>query len=122
VAFQIHVDYSKDTIRHIVIDEGVSMCVMSLTCWKSIGSPTLSQSLTMLIVFDGRSFHPHSILPTFPIQLGGKIVEVDVKVVDAPLDYNLLLGHIWTYTMTAVVSSIFCNLCFPHKGKIVTID
>jgi hypothetical protein len=43
VAFQIHVDYSKYTIKHIIIDEGVAMCMMSLTYWKSIGSPTLSQ-------------------------------------------------------------------------------
>jgi hypothetical protein len=29
---------------------------MSLTCWKVVGSPTLSQYMTMLIAFDGRSF------------------------------------------------------------------
>jgi hypothetical protein len=65
VAFQIHVDYSKYTIKHIVIDEGVATCVMSLTCWKAIGSPTLSQSPNMLTSFDVYSFHPHDILPTF---------------------------------------------------------
>jgi hypothetical protein len=47
----------------------------------------------MLIAFDGQSFHPHGILPTFLVQLGGKMVEVEVKVVYASLDYNLLLGH-----------------------------
>jgi hypothetical protein len=87
MAFQMHVDYSNYTIKRIVIDEGVATCVMSLTCWKVIGSPTLSQYLTMLIVFDGHSFHPHSIVPTFLVQLGGKTVEVDVEVVDVPLDY-----------------------------------
>jgi hypothetical protein len=122
VAFQIHVVYSKYTIKRIIIDEGVAMCVMSLTCWKVIGSPTLSQYLTMLTTFDGLSFHPHEIFPTFPFQLGGKIVEVDVKVVDVPDDYNLLLGRNWTYAMTVVMSSIFCTLCFPHEGKIVMID
>jgi hypothetical protein len=50
------------------------------------------------------------------------MVEVEVDVVDAPLDYNLLLGHNWTYAMVIVVSSIFHMLCFPHQGKIVTID
>jgi hypothetical protein len=49
-------------------------------------------------------------------------VEVDVEVVDAPLDYNLLLGHNWTYAMTAIVLSVFLTLCFPHDGKIVKID
>jgi hypothetical protein len=50
------------------------------------------------------------------------MVEVDVEVVDVPLDYNLLLGRNWTYSMTAIVSSIFRTLCFPHDGKIMMID
>jgi hypothetical protein len=49
-------------------------------------------------------------------------MEVDIKVVDVPLDYNLLLRHNWTYAMTVVMSSVFHTLCFSHKGKIVTID
>jgi hypothetical protein len=76
----------------------------------------------MLTAFDGHSFHPHGILPAFPVQLGGKMVEVDVEVVDAPLDYNLLLGRNWTYAMVIVVSSVSVLLCFPHQGKIVMID
>jgi hypothetical protein len=76
----------------------------------------------MLTTFDGRSFHPHDILHAFLVQLGGKTMEVDVEVVDAPLEYNLILENNWTYAMTAVVSSVFCNLCFPHDGKIVMID
>jgi hypothetical protein len=76
----------------------------------------------MLTTFDGRSFRPHGILPAFPVQLGGKTVEVEVEVVDAPLDYNILLGRNWTYAMTTIVSSVFHVLCFPHEGKIVTID
>jgi hypothetical protein len=47
---------------------------------------------------------------------------VEVEVVDAPLDYNLLLGRSWTYDMQAVVSTVFWVLLFPHEGWIVTID
>jgi hypothetical protein len=65
MAFQIHVDYMKYTIKQIVIDEGFETCVMSLTCWKVVGSPTLSQYMTMLIAFDGRSFRPHIIPSRF---------------------------------------------------------
>jgi hypothetical protein len=88
VAFQIQVDYSKYTIKRTVIDEGTATSVMSLTCWKAIGSLNPSQSPTMFTAFDDRSLCPHGILPTFLVQLGGKTVEVDVEVVDAPLDYN----------------------------------
>jgi hypothetical protein len=76
----------------------------------------------MLISFDGHSFLPHGILPAFLVQLGGKKVELEVEVVDASLDYNLLLGQNWNYAMVFVVSFIFRTLCFPHEGKIVTID
>ena len=54
--------------------------------------------------------------------MGGKIVSIQVEVVDAPLDYNLLLGRNWFYSMIVVVFSVFHMLQFPHEGKIVTID
>jgi hypothetical protein len=76
----------------------------------------------MLNSFDGHSFHSHNILPTFPVQLGWKMIEVEVEVVDAPLDYNLLLGRNWTYAMVVVISFVFLNILFPHEGKIMTID
>jgi hypothetical protein len=47
---------------------------------------------------------------------------VEVEVVDASLDYNILLGRSWNYTMQVVVATIFWVLLFPHEGCIVTID
>ena len=47
---------------------------------------------------------------------------MDVMVVPGPLDFNLLLGHDYTYAMGALVSSLFRVVCFPHEGQIVTID
>jgi hypothetical protein len=47
---------------------------------------------------------------------------IEVEVVDASLDYNLLLGRSWTYAMQAVVSTFFWVLLFPHEGGIMTID
>jgi hypothetical protein len=126
VAFQIVVAHPTKTftrnIFRTVVDEGASTCVMSLACWKAIGQPELSPSPTLLTAFDGRSFRPHGIIPSFPVQLGGKTVCVEVEVVDAPIDYNLLLGRSWTYAMQAVVATIFRVLLFPHEGRIVTID
>jgi hypothetical protein len=56
------------------------------------------------------------------VQLGGKTVCVEVEVVDAPLDYKLLLGRSWTYAMQLVVATVFQVLLFPSEGWIVTID
>ena len=94
-------------IMRTVIDEGVAAFMMSLSCWKGLGSPELSQYATMLIAFDSRSFQLHVILPFLKVQLGGKTVATEVEVVDAPLDYNLLLGRNWMYNMQVVASSLF---------------
>jgi hypothetical protein len=32
---------------------------------------------------------------------------VEVEVVDAPLNYKLLLGRSWTYAMQAMVATVF---------------
>jgi hypothetical protein len=36
-------------------------------------------------------------------------MEVDVEVIDVPLDYNLVLGNNWNYSMTIVMSSVLCT-------------
>ena len=64
---------------------------MYLSCWKGLGSLELSKLVTMLTVFDGRSFRQHGILPSLKVRLGGKTVAIEVEVVDAPLDYNIFL-------------------------------
>jgi hypothetical protein len=126
VAFQIVVAYpTKNFTWNIfctVVDEGASTCVMSLACWKAIGQPVLSPSPTLLTTFDGHSFRPHGIVASFLVQLGGKTMCIEVEVVDAPLDYNLLLGQSWTYAIQAMVATVFQVFLFPHEGRIVTID
>jgi hypothetical protein len=54
--------------------------------------------------------------------LGGKIVTFDVDMVDAPLDYNLLLERSCFYAMNSIASSVFRCVQFPHQGKIVIVD
>ena len=54
--------------------------------------------------------------------LARKTVLIDIEVVNAQLDYTLLLGRIYMYTMRFVASIVFRLMMFPHKGKIVMID
>jgi len=95
---------------------------MSIYFWKALGSLNLNTFATLLKVFDGHMFQPHGIITALLIELGGKIVFVYVEVVDTPLEYNLLLENNWFYDITIVVSSFISVLCFPHQGKIITID
>ena len=95
---------------------------MSLSCWKSLGSPELVPSNTLLTAFNGRSFCLHGILPDFEIKLARKVVSVEVEVIDAPLDYNFLLGRSWTYAMSAIASVVLRVVVFSHEGKLVAVD
>ena len=65
---------------------------------------------------------PNEILTSLPIELGGNTISLKVEVVDASLDYNLLLGHTWFYAMKELAPSLFQVIHFPHQGKIITID
>jgi hypothetical protein len=56
------------------------------------------------------------------IELGGKTVTIEAEVVNAPLNYNLLLGHSWFYPMRAVASTLYRLVHFAHQGKIICID
>ena len=80
---------------------------MSLGCWKGLGSPTLKPSNKVLKEFDGHSFPPHGFSMACPTELEGKTVQVDVEVVDAPIDYNLLLGRSWIHAMATLIYSVF---------------
>ena len=47
---------------------------------------------------------------------------IDIEVVNAQLDYNLLLGRSYMYAMIAIASTVFHLMMFPHEWKIMTVD
>ena len=106
IAFQIIMKVVGKVFR-TVLDEGASTSVLSLSCWKALGSPEIVTSPMTLKSFDGRGFQPHGLISALAFKLGGKTVSIQVEVVDAPLDYNLLLGRNWFYAMTIVASTVF---------------
>jgi hypothetical protein len=122
LSFHVDVVFHNQQIHRTILYEGDSTCVTSLACWKSLKSPALNKSPTMLLTFEGQGFHPHGILQSLLIQLGGKTIIVVVEVVNSPLDYNLLLGRSWFYAMPVIASSVFRCVQFPHQEKIVTVD
>ena len=91
IALVIQVRINGLNIHRAVVDEGASTCVMSSACWKAIGSPALSSSPNALEAFDGQESKPLGVLKSLAITLQGKTVNVEVEVVDAMLNYNILL-------------------------------
>ena len=105
-----------------VLDEGALVSLMPVTNWQALGSPSLVPVAPNLTAFDGGTSQPLGILPKFPITLGGKTVYIDVSVTQGALDFSLLLGRDYVYAMGALVSSLFRVICFPHDGRMVTMD
>lgn len=50
------------------------------------------------------------------------MINVEVEVVDAKINYNLLLCRSWTHAMLCIPSILFHVLKFPQEGKIVIVD
>ena len=66
---------------------------MYLSCWRAIDSPKINRSPTTLKAFNGHEFQPYGLLPCIQVEMEGKSISIHVEVVDAPLDYNILLVH-----------------------------
>jgi len=107
VTLQIIVHSLNKNVFRTMIDEGATTCIMSMNCWKSLGSLQLNTSETILKSFDGHFFKSHGVFPSIPIKLAGKTTFVEVEVINVNLDYNILLGHTWFYAMKAMASSVF---------------
>ena len=53
LTFQIASKVVGRKVHRTVLDEGVSTSVLSIVCWRSIGSPKVMKSPTTLKYFDG---------------------------------------------------------------------
>jgi len=95
---------------------------MYSSSWKQLVSPTLIPSIIELRALDGRICSPLGILPNIPIKVGGKMILINVVVMIGLMDYNILLGHDFIYSMNVVVSSLFWVMISPPEGYIITID
>jgi hypothetical protein len=69
VSFHIVVVYTMKSLTHNIfrtmVDEGASTCMMSLAYLKAISQTELSPPPMLLTAFDGCSFIPHGIIPSF---------------------------------------------------------
>ena len=121
IPFRIMVQIYKMVMAGTIIDEGASVSILSSTAWKALGLPSLLPEMRNLTGFDKGTSRPLGILPNVPITLKRKTVQMNVMVVQGPLDYNLLLGRDYIYCMGAIVSSLFRVMCFPHEGRVVKL-
>lgn len=112
-----------DTIKNMciycyAIHEGTSTCVISTKIWKDLVSPTLVPSNIPHRSYDGWAFQSQGLYQIFPISSIGKKTLIGVEVVDAQLDYNILLGRSFMYTMMVIASSLSRWWCFPITKKL----
>jgi hypothetical protein len=122
IPFQIIVQVCGRDVPQTLIDEGVSVSILSSVAWHTLGCPQLVPVTQNLLAFNRRTSQPLGTLPQFPVTLGGKTVFIDVMVVRDPLDFTLLLGQDYVYSMKAIVSTLFRMISFPHDEIIMTIN
>jgi hypothetical protein len=122
IPFKITLQVCGQVIPQTLIDEGSSISILSSIAWQVLGYPHLVPVTQTLFSFNKRTSHPLGILPLFLVTLGGKIVFIDVMVVQDPLDFDLLLERYYVYAMKAIMSTLFHVIYFPHNGRMVTID
>jgi hypothetical protein len=107
ITFQIPVKIWNITVHRCIIDEGASTCIMSKFVWQKLGSPKLIPSAITLRAYDGRPSSLEGLFQNVPVELGGKTILINIEVINAPLDYNILFGRSYMYTMKAVASFVF---------------
>jgi hypothetical protein len=122
IPFNITVQVCGRDIPQMLTDKGSFVIILSSIAWQALDYPQLVLVTQTLFAFNRRTRHPLGILPRFPVTLGGKIVFVDVMVVQDPLDFDLLLGQDYAYAMKSIVSTLFHVISFPRNGRMVTID
>ena len=108
-------------IAGTIIDEGDSMSILSSITWKALGSPSLLPGNRNLSGFNKGTSRSLGSLPNLPITLRRKTVHLNMMVVQGTLDYNLLLGRDYIYSMGAIVSTLFRVMCFAHEGRMLQL-
>ena len=87
-----------------------------------MGSPKLKPSVITLRSYDSRPSTPIGLYQNVPVCLAGMMVHIDIEVLDAHLDYNILLGRSYIYAMSSIASSVFHIMMFPHEDCTITVD
>ena len=95
------------------------MCIMSKKIWQKLGSPKLKPSVITLRAYDGCPSNFVSLYQNVLVFLAIKMVHIDIEVLDAHLDYNILLGQSYMYAMPAIASFVFHIMMFPHENLII---
>jgi hypothetical protein len=70
-----------------------------------------------LQTFDDRPCNAIGIVPNLPIQLGDKIVLVDVAIFITPIDFNLLLRCNYVYAMEVMAYFLYDAMKFRNEGN-----
>jgi len=89
--------------------------------WKLFSIDLVPYIIT-LRAYDARPSSPEGLFQNVPIELGGKTILIDIEVIDAPLDYNIVFGCSYMYAIKFFTSYVFRTMMFPHNRKIITIE
>jgi len=70
--------------------------------WKNLGSPELVPSIITICVYDDHPSQHEGLFQNIPIEIESKTIMIDVEFVYTQLDYIILLGCIYMYSIKVV--------------------
>jgi hypothetical protein len=104
--FQIRVEFNSKNIYRCIVYEGASASILPSSARKYLGSPKLVSASHEILSFEKFPSEYLGIFPQLSISLGGDTILVDVIVVQVSLDFNMVLGHDYVYSMNVMVSTV----------------
>jgi len=96
----------------------MSICIMSSSIWKKHGYLELTSFTITLHAYDEYHYQPSRIYQNFPIKIKGIIFLIDIKFMYFPLDYDILLGCSYMYSMKAISYFVFQTMKLICKDKL----
>ena len=90
--------------------------------WKDLWSPTLFPSTITLWAYDVQPSQSQGVYQNITIFFAGRKTLMDVEFFDAQVDYTILLGRSFMYSMKDLASSLLRVMMFPKNRKVITID
>ena len=94
IPFQIIVQVFGRDVPQTLIDEGVSIIILSSFAWQALGFPQLVLVMKNMLAFNRRTSQPLGTLPQFPVTLGGKLSLLTSRQSKTPCIFLYSLGKI----------------------------
>ena len=105
-------------MKRVLVDYGSGAEIMYPDLYKGLRLKLedLDSYNSPLVGFDGKTVVPKGMVK-FPIQVGSRVVEMNIIVVEAYSPYIAILARLWLYAMEVVSSTLHLKVKYPSRER-----